>query len=466
VDATKLLDKARVAAERGNYDYAIDLYIQLLELQPNHVDARRKLREVEVRKFQERGVTGSSASAWLTGISSLLVGWICYVIRKYEKTMSACEVFLKKDPFNTHVLRLLGKAAQKAGHLDTAILANEDARARCMNPTKGLTRGWYIRLLFNLDDLYREFQKFPTAAERLEEVLRIQPGNRIAERRIRDVAAHRSMVEGRWDQVGQKDGYRKVLKDQAGSQKLEDAHRDIRTREDMEAAIERTKNDLAGDPQNTRYLTQIGDLYRMLNDWNQSRIYYEKAQSIDPTNFQVQEKMGDLRLAEMDDEIERLARDEANQERVTQLRKERFKFAFEEFHKRVQARPQDLPTRYAYGTLLLQAKHYKDASVQFQYASRDPKTRRPALYRLGICFQKQGLVDLAIEQYEKAAAGASVVDQEVKDVLYALAEAHESQERLTDALTAYKRIFEVDINFRNVSAKIEELYKKGAREAS
>ena len=40
MDTTKLLDKAHTAAERGNYDYAIDLYNQLLDMQPNHIDAR------------------------------------------------------------------------------------------------------------------------------------------------------------------------------------------------------------------------------------------------------------------------------------------------------------------------------------------------------------------------------------------------------------------------------------------
>ncbi len=464
MDATKLLDKAHVAAERGNFDYAIDLYNQLLDFQPNHVEARQKLREVEVRKFQDRGTTGSSASAWLTGIGPLVVAVLCYMVHKYEKAMSACEVFLKKDPFNARVLRLLGKAAQKAGHLDTAILVNEDARVRCTNPAKPTKRGWYIRLLFNLDDLYREAENYQLAATRLEDVLAIQPGNRIAERRIREVAAQRSIKEGGWDQAGKKGGYRNVLKDETSSKKLEDEHRDIRTQEDVEAAIERTKGDLAGDPQNTRHMKQLGDLYKQLKDWNQARAWYQKSIATDEHDFMAQERLGDLRLAEMDEEIARLRGDEANKERVAQLRNERFKFAFGEFQKRVKARPQDLPTRYAYGTLLLQAKQYKDASIQFQHASRDPKTRRPSLYRLGICFQQQGMIEMAIEQYEKAAAGASIVDQEIKDILYSLAMAHEARGKLTDALTAYKRIFEVDINFRDVATKIEDLYKKGARE--
>jgi len=58
------------------------------------------------------------------------------------------------------------------------------------------------------------------------------------------------------------------------------------------------------------------------------------------------------------------------------------------------------------------------------------------------------------------------VDQEVKDILYALGEAHESKERFPEALNAYKRVFEIDIGYRDVSKKIEELYKRGAKDIS
>jgi len=464
VDVTKLIDKAQVASERGNYDYAIDLYLQLLDLQAGHVDARRMLRQVEVRKFQEAGVTRSTVGGWLKGIPSLLAALFYLAIRKYEKALSACETFLKNDPYNRLVQCLLARAAEHAEHLDAAILVLEGVRARDGTPKSSFAVRNHVKVLRSLGELYAQTQKLPKAAGCLEEILRLVPKDREAERRIRDVAAQRSMVEGGWDKAGQQGGYRQVLRSEEDAKKLEESHRDIRTREDIDAAVRRVKGDLAKEPTNTRYLTQLGDLYRMAKDWDQARAAYERAREIDPNNFLFQERLGDLKLAEMDQEIERLRRDGADKEKILQLRKERLTFAFQEYQKRVKARPQDLPTRYALGNILFSIKRYKDAAVQFQHASRDPKTRRPALYRLGICFQKQGLVDLAIEQFEKAVTGASIVDREVKEILYSLAEAHESQGRLAEALDAYKRVFEVDINFKDVSSKIEEIYKHGARD--
>ncbi len=467
MDVTKHTEKAAVAAERGNYDYAIELYSRVLEVQPEHVEARKALRAVEVRRAQERGITKSGVSGWLRGLGHFLAGAIYTAIGKHEKAMAACESFLKNDPYNSTVMRLLARAAEKADHPAVAILVLEDVRASVAKTRlKGMALNTYIKVLRKLGHLYARTEQLPLASERLEEILKLKPGDREAEVDIKNIAAQRSMVEGGWDKVGKVGGYREVLKDEEAAKRLEDMHRDIRTREDVLAAIERCKADLAKDPNNTRYLTQLGDLYKMIKDWAQARVHYERAHQIDPHNFMVTEKIGDLRLAEMDDEIERAAADPAQQERAAQLRRERTRYAFEEYQKRVKARPQDLPTRFAYGNILfMTGQHYKEAAAQFQLASRDPRHRRTALFRLGICFQKQGLVDVAIEQFEKAIAGASVAEPEVKDILYALGEAHESQGRLGQALSAYKRIFEVDINFKDISAKIQELYSRGAKEA-
>ena len=44
MDVSKLLEKAREAAERRNYDYAIELYLQARKLDPDNAPACRELR--------------------------------------------------------------------------------------------------------------------------------------------------------------------------------------------------------------------------------------------------------------------------------------------------------------------------------------------------------------------------------------------------------------------------------------
>ena len=461
VDVSKLVDKAQVAAERGNYDYAVALYVQLLDLQPNHVDARKALRDVEVRRSQERGVTSSTTGGWLRGIGPLIGALVFSMLRKHERAMASCESFLKSDPYNKTVLKMLARAAVRAEYLDTAILVLEDVRTRGGPPGKGAPKKAHIRVLKWLANLYIQTEKLPLADERLKEVLSLDSKDREATNLLRDVAASRSMAEGGWDQAGRAGGYREVLKSQETSEALEDSQRDVRTRGDAESAIERVKHELEADPENSRLIIEVGDLYKMVKQWADARVWYQKAVELDPNNYLVQASIGDLELAEMDEELRRLAKDPDQKAQVVELTKKRMTFALQEFERRVQARPQDLPTRFRFGQVLFQMRRYQEAAVQFQHSSRDPKTRRSALYRLGLCFMKQGLVDVAIEQFEKAVTGASVVDQEVKGILYALGEAHESQERPDQALDAYKRIFEIDINFKDISQKIQKLYSRG-----
>lgn len=464
MDVTKLMDKAKIAAERSNYDYAIDLYLQLLEFQPNNTNARKKLRDAEVRKLAETNVNASTPGGWVKGFPSLVAAQFFLLIRKFDKAMGACEAFLKRDPYNTTVLSMLAQAANGAGHKETAIQVYEDARTRNGTPKNKMQIGSHCRLLRRLGDIYEETGQFPKAAQCFEEILKYIAKDREAERRIRDLAARRSMVEGRWEDAG-KEGYRGSLKSEDEAKKLEDSHRDIRTREDVQGAIKRVKGDIQQDPENTRLYTQLGDLYKIIKDWAQARTAYDKARELDPTNFLVQERLGDLRLSEMDQQIQRLGAGDATKAQAAKLRGERTQYALAEYQKRAKARPQDFPTRFKLANILFDLKRYKDAGTQYQFAARDPKTRRSATYRLGLCLQQQGLMDLAIEQFQRAASGASVVSLEVKQTLYTLGQAYEQQDRLGEALETYKKVFDVDMNFMDVSAKIEELYKKGAKSA-
>ena len=71
----KLVEKAREAAKRRNYDYAIDLYMQVLKLNPDHGDAAKELRKVTVRKGQEEGVSAIViGSHGRSNVAEMLIG--------------------------------------------------------------------------------------------------------------------------------------------------------------------------------------------------------------------------------------------------------------------------------------------------------------------------------------------------------------------------------------------------------
>ena len=86
----------------------------------------------------------------------------------------------------------------------------------------------------------------------------------------------------------------------------------------------------------------------------------------------------------------------------------------------------------------------------------DPRLGREASYHLGQAFQQKGYADLARKNYERAMEGGSGSDERSKEILYNLGSIAEEQGQADEARALFARIFEVDIGYRDVAAKMEQ----------
>ena len=124
IDTSAQKEKARLAVERRNYPYAIELYQEILQLDPNDVDGRRSLRAVEIRQAKETGTSRTAA------IFKNLGTYIKLMLpsKNYEGVIMACEKYLQSDPTNPKILKKLARAAYAAGYRETAVSVLEDLR--------------------------------------------------------------------------------------------------------------------------------------------------------------------------------------------------------------------------------------------------------------------------------------------------------------------------------------------------
>lgn len=81
-----------------------------------------------------------------------------------------------------------------------------------------------------------------------------------------------------------------------------------------------------------------------------------------------------------------------------------------------------------------------------------PAYRERANKALGLCFWQKGLRYLALQKFKSLP-----VDEEMKDVLYRLAEEMEEKDELLHAKYALERIYENDINFRETAERLKKL---------
>jgi len=458
MDITKQYDKARQAVERGNDDYAIQLLQEILFIRPDYLEARKMLRETVRKKYRKAGVKSAGVSAYIKGILPLIKMNIFSLMKKHDQAMIESEKFLVLDPDNKPALTALGQSARHIPKCtETAIWVFQSIVENHPNDTKSLQ---------TLAQLYEQIDDVQKASDCYEQILRVRPTDRDVELKLRDLAARKTIKTG-WDKVGQRGDFKKVMRDASIMEDRSGEKEVIRTDDDLRRNIERVKKDIENEPDNKLYILQLGDLYRRGKLYDEAKAQYIKAKELDPLDHSIDERLGDLKIelfnneiSQLEDTVRKGEAPQGDRERLKELTAQRDAFATEEYKKRVARRPTDLPLRYKLGRLLYEAGEIDASLAEFQHAVKFPQHRRSALTYCGLCLYKKGMYDMAVQMFEDALKGSVTVGPEDKGILYNLGLAAEKLGDLTKAEEAYKRIFNADINYRDVKDKIEAIYKR------
>ena len=139
--------------------------------------------------------------------------------------------------------------------------------------------------------------------------------------------------------------------------------------------------------------------------------------------------------------------------------KDRDLFLFSDLQDRVARYPNDLQFKYDFGVLLFQRNQINEAIQQFQASQRNAQRRVQSLYYIGLCFKAKQQYDMAIDQLQRADAELPVMDDTKKSIVYELGLLHELTGKRPEALEFFKQIYQQDIGYRDVAAKVEQGYK-------
>ena len=457
MDVSKLFDRGSQAFERGNWELAIMVWQQLLSLQPDHTDARKMLREAENRKWTQDGSGGvAKAMAFVKGIGGIAAYAVHSLTKNYDRAMMDCERVLALDPNCSMMLWALAKAAMKGDHLNVAIMTTEYIRDRDPKNKKALRQ---VALL------YEEADEIARSIDAWQKLKALLPNDREAQTKLRNLAAMKTMVDGKYETATQEGGsYRDSLKSKEESEDLEQKQRIIRTDDDLEREIERVRKDMEAEPDNKRHVLQLGDLYRRGKKFEEARKFYDRAREIDQMDLTILERLGELRIDEYDEQekalAEKLKAAPDNAELKTELsalQKEKFGFRRKEYIRQVQARPTDAGLRSKLGDLYFGARMFDEAAVEYQKAATDPRMKRRCLKLLGMCLYNTGKFQLAASQFEQAVAGATANSREVRDIMYYQAVTYEELKNLDAAAEVLRQIFNVDMSYKDVQERLERI---------
>src|SRR6185436_17377830 len=124
-DVRVVYQKGNDALLRENFDYAIDLFCQVLEKEPTLYDARKALRTAQAKKAGNGG--GFFKKAWSSASSAPMVAKGQVALRKNPaEALLIAEQILNGDPNNSGAHRLVVEAAAALELPKTAVLSLEN----------------------------------------------------------------------------------------------------------------------------------------------------------------------------------------------------------------------------------------------------------------------------------------------------------------------------------------------------
>ena len=442
MDFSKHIQKADEALRRRNYDFAAELYRQLVDLSPDLGEARSGLRRALFEKH--RAKKGGRFLRAVSGALPLSRAKASAKLGKHEACAKALEDYLATNPTDEEANLLLGNSLEELGHLNSARAVYEFcAELAPKNPEALKCAGGMMHAT-------GEHQK---ALDYYERALAADPRDQEALKARKNLAADMALSSSKADKVSHS---RELMKDAEGARVLERSRRMHLTEEDLREELEKVNEAFLDNPTDPELMIQLAGLHIKLKDPESALEFTERALEYRRDSFDLICQAGDLESKLLKKRIAKADKN-GDTDLATQLEAELNAQTLKDHRRRVEIRPSDGILRLSLARKLLRAKEIDGALAELQKCQNEPRVRDEALFLLGQCFQEKGILDLAKKEYERALEGTNAVDERAKEILYCLGTIAEQQGSPTEARSCYIQIYEVDISYRDVATKMQTL---------
>jgi tetratricopeptide (TPR) repeat protein len=446
-----LFTKGSDALSRENFDYANELFTQILAREPAVFDVRKALRTSQLKKAG--GGKGLFKKMLSNASSSPLVAKAQLALRKDPaEALQIAEQILNGDAQNSGAHRVIVEAAKvlempkTAGMSLEILVANSPKdRAIAIDFANSLAdTGEVVRGEKVLADLAASFPADPELNQALK-----------------NLSARRTMQKGGYDKFEEgKSSYRDILKDKEEAISLEQQNRQVKTEDVTTRLIKEYEDRLPKEPNNLKLLRSLGELYTEKKQFDKALSYYDRIKaseggadpSLDKAVLETTKRKFDHDVAQLDP----AAPEYAQQAAKLQADKQAFELA--QAQKLAERFPTDLQIRFDLGALYFQAGKIMEAIQEFQKAQSNPNKKVKAMSYLGQCYAKKNMNELAVRTMEGALKEKLVWDEEKKELAYNLGMVLEKMGKREDAKRQLEEIFAVDSGYRDVSKKMEEYY--------
>lgn len=449
-DLRELFQKGATAIQRQNFDYAIAIFQQVLQREPAFLECRQSLRAAQIKKTG--GSTGFFKKVLGGASSSPLVAKAQMAKSRPLEAMVIAEQILEGDPQSSAGNKILAECAMAAGLPKTACFAYEIL-------LKSSSKDYDLGMAYG--EALAASGQVTKAEAHYVELMRAFPAKGDISAALKNLSARKTLNEGGYEALSSGTGsYRDILKNKDEAVKLEQEARVVKADDITGNLLTEYEARLAAEPRNMKLVRNIAELHAQKKDFDKAIEYYERIRSSDMGNDPSLEKaISDTQLKRLDFQIAQL--DAANPDhaaQIAQLKGERAVFQLEETKRRSERYPTDLQIKFELGQLYYAAGKFNEAMAEFQKAQSNPQRRLQAMAYFGQCLAAKGMNDMAARKIQEALKEKPSFDDEKKELLYMLGCVLEKMGKKEEAIEPFKQIYENDMGYKDVSAKVDAYY--------
>ncbi|MGA2584104.1 MAG: tetratricopeptide repeat protein [Tepidisphaeraceae bacterium] len=446
--AVVFFERGKTVAATGNYDYAVEMFMQGLNLDPDSVQAHQELRDISLK----RKASGGKASGMWGRLLKRSAG-------DDKGNMLTAEKLLANDPGNTDHMQAMLQSALDAGFFDTVLWLGpifQKANADDKKPD--------FNKFIVLRDVYKRLKLWALASDACNYALRIRPDDMELSTEVKNLGAMDTMENAGYARGG---SFRDQVRDKDKQNRLMIGDKDYADMDSMALVIAAAEQEFKADPNDLAKAVKLIEAWEKTEDPEMENKAIELLQEkFDQTKqFRFRQRIGQINMKQMS-RMERnkraaLAADPRNvelQKDYTEFRLEQLEFELKEFELASEAYPTDMRLKFEIGRRLQMLHRYSDAIPVLQVARNDPKYRVEAGLLLGMCFYDAKYLDEADETFAGIIKDYPVQgDVRSKELFYWRGRTLEEKTDKAGAIGLYSKVAQMDFNYRDVQNRIKRL---------
>lgn len=441
-------EKGLMAVERNNLDSAIEQLLGVLKAEPGFLAGRSNLRKVSLKKA---GTGGGFLKKFVNSASSSPALAKARIIADNQplEAMFVAEQVLASDPKSSLAHDIFASAAVAAGLPRTAILSLEALRQESPADKE---------ISIRLSEAYTALGQNDKAEAIFTALLKQHPNDPHLHEMAKNVSATRTLSEGGYQNLADGTGsFRQALRNKDEAVTLEQESRITKDATQSQNLIEQYVARLATEPGNLKLLRNIAELYAQQKDFYNAIHYYNQIEAIPGAmDSALEQARNDVIVKRFNQVIEQLdpAAEDYEQQKAD-LTSQRDTFVLDDCRSRVERYPTDKSIRFELGVLYFNLGRLSEALPEFQQAENYPARRLQAMLYSARCLAARNMNDMAARKLQTALKEKAVFDDERKELLYTLGTVLEKSGKLAEAMSQFEQIYEVDMKFRDVAARVD-----------